>query len=72
MRKVRKLSLSRETLGRLQLTELRVVGGTSYTPETCGVCSGGCTGPYQCSVTDCSYVCLVNNGCDTGGNTQCC
>ena len=30
------------------------------------------TGPYMCSVTDCSQVCLVANGCATTGNTQCC
>ncbi len=59
MRKLRKLSLSRETLRVLQQTELRIFGGTN-------------TGPFNCSVTDCSAVCFQNNGCATTGMTQCC
>lgn len=66
MRKTaRKLTLSRETLRHLQQPELdRIAGGTGSAPW--------CTGPYMCSVTDCSAVCLVANGCASTGNTQCC
>jgi hypothetical protein len=80
MRKPRKLTLSRETIRHIQPAELRVLGASdtcgycpSYTPDTCGVCSGHCgTGPYNRSNTDCSDVCIVYNGCATEGNTQCC
>jgi hypothetical protein len=63
--KRRKLALSRETLRILRRDELNAFGGTSYTPETCGVCSGGCTG-LECSVTDCSVVCVEYNTCNSG------
>jgi len=70
MKSRRKLSLSRETLRNLRFGELHAFGG--YTPDTCGVCSGGCTGPADCSVTDCSLVCVEYNICNSGGRTQCC
>jgi len=62
--KRRKLALSRETLRNLRRGELDAFGG--YTPDTCGVCSGGCTGQADCSVTGCSLVCVEYNTCDSG------
>ena len=56
----KKLSLSRETILQLQNVQLRRAAGGTNMSE------------YVCSWTDCSDVCLINNGCDTTGNTQCC
>lgn len=61
MRKLnKKLTLSRETLRDLDERALRGAGGSgeTWSCATCGTCS-----EFYCSQTDCSAVCLVNNGC---------
>ena len=56
----KKLALSRETLRRLDERALQAAAGgnETYSCATCGTDSD-----FYCSHTDCSVVCLVNNGC---------